>query len=90
MVWGNQFDNTVNTDAHIETTAKEIWSQTAGKIDAFTCAVGTGGTLAGVSIGLKNKNKNIKISFFTSLYYQIKDLESLVLSVLVVFYTTIK
>jgi cysteine synthase A len=62
VYWANQFDNTVNSDAHIETTAKEIWNQTAGNIDGFTCAVGTGGTLAGVSIGLKNKNKDIKIA----------------------------
>ena len=50
VYWANQFDNTVNSDAHIETTAKEIWNQTAGNVDGFTCAVGTGGTLAGVSI----------------------------------------
>ena len=62
VYWANQFDNTVNSDAHIETTAKEIWNQTAGNVDGFTCAVGTGGTLAGVSIGLKNKNKHIKIA----------------------------
>ena len=62
VYWANQFDNTINTEAHIKTTAEEIWSQTAGSIDGFTCAVGTGGTLAGVSIGLKNKNKNIKIA----------------------------
>ena len=61
VYWANQFDNVINTEAHIKTTAQEIWSQTAGKIDAFTCAVGTGGTLSGVSIGLKEKNKNIKI-----------------------------
>jgi len=77
VVWGNQFDNTVNTKAHIETTANEIWSQTAGKIDGFTCSVGTGGTLAGVSIGLKNKNKDIKIALSdpmgSSLYSFIKD-----------------
>ena len=77
VVWGNQFDNTVNTKAHIETTAKEIWSQTSGKVDGFTCAVGTGGTLAGVSIGLKNKNKNIKIALSdpmgSSLYSYIKN-----------------
>ena len=76
VVWGNQFDNTINTKAHIETTAKEIWSQTAGKIDGFTCAVGTGGTLAGVSIGLKDKNKNIQIALSdpmgSSLYSYIK------------------
>ena len=62
VYWANQFDNIINTEAHIKTTAMEIWSQTAGKVDAFTCAVGTGGTLAGVSIGLKDKNKNIKIA----------------------------
>ena len=76
VVWGNQFDNTVNTEAHIETTAKEIWSQTAGKIDGFTCAVGTGGTLAGVSIGLKKENKDIKIALSdpmgSSLYSYVK------------------
>ena len=62
VYWANQFDNTVNSDAHIKTTAEEIWNQTAGNVDGFTCAVGTGGTLAGVSIGLKNKNKDIKIA----------------------------
>ena len=62
VYWANQFDNTVNSEAHIETTAKEIWNQTAGNVDGFTCAVGTGGTLAGVSIGLKNKNKHIKVA----------------------------
>ena len=77
VYWANQFDNTINTEAHIQTTAKEIWSQTAGSIDGFTCAVGTGGTLAGVSIGLKNKNKNIKIALSdpmgSSLYSHIKN-----------------
>ena len=62
VYWANQFDNMVNTEAHIKTTAEEIWNQTAGAVDGFTCAVGTGGTLAGVSIGLKNKNKDIKIA----------------------------
>ena len=62
VYWANQFDNIINTEAHIQTTAEEIWNQTAGTIDGFTCAVGTGGTLAGVSIGLKNKNKDIKIA----------------------------
>ena len=60
--WANQFDNIINTEAHIKTTSEEIWNQTAGKIDAFTCSVGTGGTLSGVSIGLKSKNKDIKIA----------------------------
>ena len=77
VYWANQFDNTINTEAHIQTTADEIWSQTAGTIDGFTCAVGTGGTLAGVSIGLKNKNKNIKIALSdpmgSSLYSHIKN-----------------
>ena len=77
VYWANQFDNTVNSEAHIQTTAKEIWGQTAGTIDGFTCAVGTGGTLAGVSIGLKNKNKNIKIALSdpmgSSLYNHIKN-----------------
>jgi len=76
VYWANQFDNTINTEAHIKTTAEEIWNQTAGKVDGFTCAVGTGGTLAGVSIGLKNKNKNIKIALSdpmgSSLYAYIK------------------
>ena len=62
VYWANQFDNIINTEAHIKTTAQEIWNQTAGKIHGFVCAVGTGGTLAGTSIGLKEKNKNIKIA----------------------------
>ena len=74
--WANQFDNLVNTEAHIKTTAEEIWNQTAGTIDGFTCSVGTGGTLAGVSIGLKDRNKNIKIALSdpmgSSLYSHIK------------------
>ena len=77
VYWANQFDNTINSEAHVQTTSKEIWDQTAGTIDAFTCAVGTGGTLAGVSIGLKNKNKNIKIALSdpmgSALYSQIKN-----------------
>ena len=62
VYWANQFDNLANTDAHIQTTSEEIWAQTNGKIDGFICAVGTGGTLAGVSLGLKEKNKSIKIA----------------------------
>jgi len=77
VYWANQFDNVVNTEAHIQTTAEEIWSQTAGTIDGFTCAVGTGGTLAGVSIGLKKKNKNIKVALSdpmgSSLYSHVKN-----------------
>jgi cysteine synthase A len=60
-VWANQFDNVVNRQAHIETTAPEIWRDTDGTVDGFICAVGSGGTLAGVSVGLKDKNKDIKI-----------------------------
>ena len=77
VYWANQFDNIVNTEAHIQTTAEEIWCQTAGMIDGFTCAVGTGGTLAGVSIGLKDKNKSIKIALSdpmgSSLYSYLKN-----------------
>lgn len=60
-VWANQFDNVVNRQAHIETTGPEIWTQTAGKVDAFVCAVGTGGTLAGTGLYLKSKSPDIKI-----------------------------
>ncbi len=60
-VWANQFDNVANRQAHIEGTAPEIWAQTDGKVDAFVSAVGSGGTLAGVSMGLKPRNKDIKI-----------------------------
>jgi len=77
VYWANQFDNIINAEAHIQTTAEEIWSQTAGTVDGFTCAVGTGGTLAGVSVGLKNKNKNIKIALSdpmgSSLYSHVKN-----------------
>ena len=54
-VWANQFDNTANRDAHIMTTGPEVWSQTDGKVDGFTCAIGTGGTLAGTGMYLKEK-----------------------------------
>lgn len=60
-IWANQFDNVANRQAHIETTAEEIWTDTGGNIDAFICAVGSGGTLGGISLGLKAKNKNIVI-----------------------------
>jgi cysteine synthase A len=60
-IWANQFDNVANRDGHIQTTAQEIWSQTDGKVDGFVAAVGTGGTLAGVAIGLREKNPAIKI-----------------------------
>lgn len=60
-IWANQFDNVANREAHIATTAQEIWQQTDGKVDGFICAVGSGGTLAGTGIGLKDKNPNVKI-----------------------------
>ncbi len=60
-IWANQFDNIANRQAHIETTGPEIWQQTDGKIDGFICAVGTGGTLAGVEQALRMLNKNIQI-----------------------------
>ena len=61
-IWANQFDNVANRNAHVEGTGPEIWEQTAGKVDGFTCAVGTGGTLAGVAIALKKFNPEIKIA----------------------------
>lgn len=61
-LWANQFDNTDNRLAHIETTGPEIFEQTAGKVDGFVCSVGTGGTLGGVSMALKAKNPDIKIA----------------------------
>jgi cysteine synthase A len=61
-IWANQFDNVANRRAHLETTAQEIWRQTDGKVDGFVSAVGSGGTLGGVSDGLKAKNKNIRIA----------------------------
>jgi cysteine synthase A len=61
-VWANQFDNLANREGHRLTTGAEIWAQTSGKIDAFTCACGTGGTLAGVAMALKAHNPNVKIA----------------------------
>lgn len=60
-IWANQFDNVANREAHIHTTAPEIWRDTDGKVDGFICAVGSGGTLAGVAAGLRAKNPAIKI-----------------------------
>lgn len=61
VIWANQFDNTANRQAHIDATGPEIWAQTDGKVDAFICAVGSGGTLGGVSLYLKSKSPDIQI-----------------------------
>ena len=77
VFWANQFDNIANYKGHYETTGQEIWSQTEGKIDAFICSSGTGGTIAGVGTALKERNKNIKIVLSdpkgSSLYNHIKN-----------------
>jgi cysteine synthase A len=61
-IWTNQFDNVANRQGHIETTAQEIWRDLDGKVDGFVCAVGTGGTLAGVSMGLKAHNPDVTVA----------------------------
>jgi cysteine synthase A len=60
-IWANQFDNVANRQAHLETTGPEIWRQTEGRVDGFICAVGSGGTLAGVGLALKERNPNVVI-----------------------------
>ncbi len=81
-VWANQFDNVANRDAHYHTTGPEIWAQTDGRVDGFVCAVGSGGTLAGVSLALKERNKNIKIALADPMgaalysYYKTGELKS--------------
>jgi cysteine synthase A len=60
-IWANQFDNVANRQAHVETTGPEIWEQTSGKVDGFICSVGSGGTLGGVAIALKERNPKIQI-----------------------------
>lgn len=60
-IWANQFDNVANRQAHIETTGPEIWDQTEGKVDGFICAVGSGGTLAGVAVALRARNPKVQI-----------------------------
>lgn len=61
-VWANQFDNVANRDGHVRSTAEEIWTQTDGKVAGFVSAVGTGGTLAGVALGLRARSKSVKIA----------------------------
>ena len=81
-IWANQFDNVANRDGHIRTTAEEIWRQTGGKVDGFVSAVGTGGTLAGVSAGLKARNPDVKVALADPLgaalfsYYTAGELKS--------------
>ncbi len=60
-IWANQFDNLANRRAHYETTGPEIWDETSGKVDAFVASVGTGGTLAGIAMALKERNEAVKI-----------------------------
>ena len=61
VLWANQFDNVANRLGHYRTTGPEIWEQTDGRVDAFTCAVGTGGTLAGTGMALKERSKDIRV-----------------------------
>jgi cysteine synthase len=81
-IWAQQFDNVANRDAHIQTTGPEIWQQTNGKVDGFVSAVGTGGTLAGVGIFLKERNSKIRIALADPLgaalyhYYKHGELKS--------------
>jgi cysteine synthase len=60
-IWANQFDNLANRKGHYETTGPEIWDQTDGRVDGFVCSVGTGGTLSGVGIALKERSRNVKV-----------------------------
>ena len=61
-IWANQFDNVANRDGHYRTTGPEIWQQTDGSVDGFACSVGTGGTLAGVALALKERNAKVRIA----------------------------
>ena len=76
-VWANQFDNIANRRAHVESTGPEIWEQTDGKVDGFICAVGSGGTLGGVSLALKAKSKDVRIGladpFGSKMYSWVKS-----------------
>jgi len=60
-IWANQFDNVANRDGHRRTTGVEIWQQTGGRVDAFTCSAGTGGTIAGVAMALKERNPKVRV-----------------------------
>ena len=75
-IWANQFDNTANRKIHMDTTGPEVWEQTEGRVDGFVCAVGTGGTIAGVGMALKSRNPNTVIAIAdpmgASLYHYYK------------------
>ncbi|MDR7229749.1 cysteine synthase A [Caulobacter sp. BE264] len=77
VIWANQFDNTANRDAHYRTTGPEIFEQTSGKVDGFICAVGSGGTLAGVAAALRERNPSVRIGladpYGAALYSWYKD-----------------
>jgi cysteine synthase A len=77
VLYADQWDNTANREGHIKSTGPEIWEQTQGKIDGFVCAIGTGGTLSGVSEYLKSKNKDVQIGLAdplgTKMYHHFKD-----------------
>jgi cysteine synthase A len=81
-IWANQFDNVANREAHIQTTGPEIWADTEGKVDGFVSAVGTGGTLAGTAIYLKQKNPKIRVALADPMgaalysYYKTGELKS--------------
>ncbi|MFZ0254048.1 MAG: cysteine synthase A, partial [Gammaproteobacteria bacterium] len=79
VLYADQWDNTANREGHLKSTGPEIWAQTAGQIDGFICAIGTGGTLAGVSEYLKSKNKDVIIGLAdplgTKMYHYFKDCE---------------
>lgn len=76
-IWAKQFDNVANRQGHIDTTGPEIWTQTGGKVDAFICAAGTGGTLAGVAMALRDRRASIKIGLAdppgAALYHHYKN-----------------
>ncbi len=82
VLWANQWDNLANRDGHMRTTGPEIWDQTDGKVDGFICAVGTGGTLAGVGMALKKRNKDVVIGLADPMgaaiysYYKYGELKS--------------
>jgi cysteine synthase A len=77
VIWANQFDNTANRDAHYRTTGPEIFEQTGGKVDGFICAVGSGGTLAGVAAALRERKPGVRIGladpYGAALYAWYKD-----------------